>query len=89
MYLTWLGGCVNVCHLLSLKAICLLSGVDIFHWSKRVYLSEQGEQEGLKTGSQMHVAPRIAVNCWQYAPDVVSDMPQMMLLSNADIKDCL
>ena len=35
--------------------------------------------------SQMHVAPRIAVHCWQYAPDVVPDMPQMMLLPTADI----
>ena len=31
-----------------------------------------------KTASQMHVAPQIVVHCWQYAPDVGPDMPQMM-----------
>ena len=38
-----------------------------------------------KTASQMHVAPQIAAHCWQYVPDVVPHMPQMMLLSTADI----
>ena len=33
----------------------------------------------------MHAALRIAVHCWQNAPDVVPDMPQMMLLPTADI----
>ena len=37
----------------------------------------------------MPVALRIAVHYSQYAPDVVIDMPQMMLLSTADITDCL
>ena len=37
----------------------------------------------------MHVAPQIAVHCWQYAPDIVPDMPQMMLSSSADIKESL
>ena len=32
----------------------------------------------LKTASQMHVAPRIVVHCWQHAPDVVPDTPYMM-----------
>ena len=32
-----------------------------------------------KTASQMHVAPPIAVHCWQYAPDVVPDIPRLML----------
>ena len=38
-----------------------------------------------KTALQMHVAPQIAVHCCQYAPDVVPDMPQMMLLPTADM----
>ena len=38
-----------------------------------------------KHASQMHVAPRIVVHCWQYAQDVAPDMPRMMLLSTADI----
>ena len=43
----------------------------------------------LKRASLMHVAPRIAVHCCPITPDVAPDMPQMMLLSTADIKDCL
>ena len=42
--------------------------------------------------TQMHVAPRIVVQfcpLLEYAPDVVPDMPQMMLLSTADFVDCL
>ena len=41
-----------------------------------------------KTASQTRVAPRIVVQRWQYAPDVVPDMPQIMLLSSVEIIDC-
>ena len=45
-------------------------------------LVNQAIESDVKTASQMHVALRIAVHCWQYAPDVVPDMPQMMLFNN-------
>ena len=42
----------------------------------------------IKTASQMHVATQIAVHCWQYAPDVVSDMPQMQISKTASRWRC-
>ena len=46
----------------------------VFLWLifKRTYICYNS-----KRASLMHVAPRIAVHCWQYAPDVVSDMPRI------------
>ena len=64
----------------------ILNRMNVYYqWKLDIELPNQTD---IKTASQMHLAPQIAVHCWQYAPDVVSDMPQMRISKTASRWRC-